>query len=69
MIDSILDIESFENPCVIIKGFLQQEWLKQHMFTVGLDQYISNSGLYEHIFLKNLKKLYKYYVKYDYQHQ
>ena len=36
VIDLIIDIESFENKCVIIKGLLQSDRLKQHMVAIGL---------------------------------
>ena len=38
VIDSILDIEEFEHKCVIIKGLLHSEKLKQHIVTIGVDQ-------------------------------
>ena len=37
-IGSILDIESFEQKCVIMKGLLQLDWIKQRMATIGIDQ-------------------------------
>ena len=39
------------------------------MFTIGLDQLLSNSYLYEHLCLENIKKLYKSAGKCDYQYQ
>ena len=39
------------------------------MFTVGADQSLSNSAIYEHICLGNMYKLYKYSVKCDEQQQ
>ena len=41
VIDLILDIESFEQQCVIIRGLLQSDRLKQHMVTIGIDQALS----------------------------
>ena len=39
------------------------------MVTIGVDQYLSNSTIYEHTRLKSIKKLYKYSGKlYDQQH-
>ena len=37
MIDLIIDIESFEPKCVIIKELLQSDLLKQHMVNIGID--------------------------------
>ena len=37
------------------------------MVTIGVYQSLSNSDLYEHIFLKKNQKLYKSYGKCDYQ--
>ena len=34
----IIDIESFEQQCVIIQGLLQSDRLKQHMVNIGIDQ-------------------------------
>ena len=47
VIDTILDIISFEHQCVIIQRLLHSERLKQHMAVIGLDQLLSNSVLYE----------------------
>ena len=46
VIDSIPDIHSFDQKCVIIKGLLQSEKLKQRMFTIGVDQSLSNCAMY-----------------------
>ena len=35
------------------------------MATIAVDQSLSNSAMYEHIFLENIKKLYKYFGKFD----
>ena len=34
---------------------LQLEQLKQHMVTIGVEQYLSNSDLYEQRCLENIK--------------
>ena len=39
------------------------------MVTILIDQQLSNSDLYKHIYMENIKKLYKYSGKYDDQHQ
>ena len=37
VIDLILDIESFEQQCVMLKDLLQSDRLKQHILTIGID--------------------------------
>ena len=59
VIDLILEIESFEQQCVIIKGFFWSERLENHMVAIGVDQSLSNSAMYKHRCLENIKKLYK----------
>ena len=46
VIDLIIEVESCEKKCVIIKGSLYSDWLKQHMVTIGIYQSLSNSALY-----------------------
>ena len=41
-----IEIESFEQKCVIIKGLLQSDWLKQNMVTIGIDQFLTNCAMY-----------------------
>ena len=69
MIDLIIGIEYFEKKCVIIKGLLQSDQLKQHMVTIGIYQSLSNSEMYQHGCLENIKKLYTSVVKWDNQQQ
>ena len=38
------------------------------MVTIVLDKFLSNSSLYEHIFLENINNLYKYAGKLDNKH-
>ena len=38
VIDLILEIEYFEQKCVILKGSFQSYWIKQHIVTIGIDQ-------------------------------
>ena len=57
-IDLILEIESFEQHCVILKGLFQSDQLKQYMVTIGIDQSLSNCEIYKHRCLKNIKKIY-----------
>ena len=52
--DTICEIDSFENKCVIIKGLLRSEQQKKNMATIGLYQSLSNSSLYEHRCLGNI---------------
>ena len=49
VIDSIMTIEQFEQICVTYKGILQSEELKYHIVTIGIDQLLSDSALYENI--------------------
>ena len=37
------------------------------MVTIGVDQYLSNSAIYEHRLMEKMKKLFKYSGKCDYQ--
>ena len=69
VVDLILDIYFFEHQCVIIKGLLQSELLEQHIVTVLLNQSLSNSSMYEHKCLENIKKLHKSNGTCDYQLQ
>ena len=39
------------------------------MITIGIDQYLSNSAMCEHICMENIKKVYKYYRNFDDQWQ
>ena len=65
LIDDILNIDSFDNQCVIIKGLLQSEQPKQHMVIIGMDQSLSKSALYKHRCLEIIKILYKLAGKCD----
>ena len=47
----ILEIQSFYQKCVIIKGLLNSEQMYQQMVTVGADQSSITSAIYEHICL------------------
>ena len=53
-IDTIIDIDSFDHKCVIIKGLLQSEQLKK-MVMIGVDQSLINSALHEHKFIETSK--------------
>ena len=39
------------------------------MVNIGVDQLLSNSSIYEHRYLENIKNLYKYDEKFDDQQQ
>ena len=69
VIDTILDIDSFEKQCVIIKYLLQSERLKQHMVIIDVEQSLRNSGFYGHICLGITQKLYNSAGKCDDQQQ
>ena len=43
--------------------------MEQHMVTIGIDQYLSNSALYEHRCLENINRVYKSGGKCDYKQQ
>ena len=47
---------------------LQLEQLKEHMVTIGIEKSLRNSAIYEHLYLENIKKLYKHADKCDNQH-
>ena len=59
VIDLFIEIESFDNQRVIIKGLFQSELLKQHMVTIGVDQLLSDSTIHEHRCMEKIKKLNK----------
>ena len=46
LIDLIIDIESFEQQRIVIKGLLKSDQLKQHMVTIGIDTLLSNCAIY-----------------------
>ena len=48
---------------------MKSEQLKQHIVTIGVDQSLSNSAMYEHRYLENICKLYKISGKCDNQQQ
>ena len=52
VIDTPFLIGLFEYKCVIIKGLMRSELLKQHIDTIVIDQSLSNSDLYEHNFFE-----------------
>ena len=51
VIDLIIEIKSLEQKCVILKGLLQSDQLKQYMVTIEIYQSLSNCEMYEHGFL------------------
>ena len=69
VIDTIIEIDSFDHQCVILTGLLQSKPLNQHNVIIGADQSLSNSVLYEQRYCENTKKLYKYDGNCDYQQQ
>ena len=69
VIDCVLLNDTFEQQCVVLKGMLQFPCLKYSMETIVIHQSLSNSALFEHICLKNTKKLYKPSAKNDDQQQ
>ena len=69
LIDSVISIDTFEQKCVVFKGMLQSLLLKYHVQTIGIDQSLSKTSIYEHKCLENIKKVYKQAGKFDYQQQ
>ena len=69
VVDYVLLNDTFEQQCVVLKGMLQLPRLKNHVKTIGIDQYLSNNALFEHKCLQNTKKLYKGACKCDDQQQ
>ena len=59
VIDCVLSIDTFEQKCVRLKGMLQSPRIKYHVRTIGIDQELSNSALFEHRSLQNIRKLCK----------
>ena len=48
---------------------LQSPRIKYHIKTIVIDQLFSNSAIFEHRYLQNIKKLYKHAWKWDHQQQ
>ena len=69
VIDCVLSIDIFGQKCVVLKCMLQSLHIKYHTKTIGIDKSSRNSALFEHICLKNIKKLYQYAGKCDNQQQ
>ena len=59
VIDYVISINTFEQKYIVHKIMLQSECLKEHMSTIGINQLLSNITLFEHIYLKKIKKLYQ----------
>ena len=68
VIDYFISINTFEK-CVVIKGMLQSPHIKYHMKTIGIDQSLSNSAIFEQKYLQNINKLYQHDGKCYYQQQ
>ena len=64
-IDSILSIDTFDQQCVVIKCMLQSPRLEDHMNTIGIDQSSFTRSSFEHICIKNTKKIYQHAGKCD----
>ena len=48
LVELFVGIDSFEQQCVILKGLLQSDLLKQHMVTIEIDPSLIYSAIYEH---------------------
>ena len=57
VIDLFLEIKLFDKA---ICDFVSVRAIEKNMATIGVDQSLSNSEIYEHRCLENIKKLYKY---------
>ena len=55
VIDYVLSIHTFEKKCFMLKGVLQSPLLRDHVQTIGIDQYLSNNAIYEHKCLEKSK--------------
>ena len=44
---------------MVIRVLLQSERLKEHMVKISVDKSLSNSSLYEHKCLENIKNIYQ----------
>ena len=66
-IDRVLSIDIFEQHCVVRKSMLQSPRLIYHGKTIGIDQSLSNSALFEHKCVQKPKNLYKHTGKCDVQ--
>ena len=51
------------NKCFVLKFVLQLPRIKDHMNTIGIDQSLINSDIFEHRCLQNIKKLYQHSEK------
>ena len=69
VIGCVLYIDTFEQQCVMRKCMLQSPRLKDNIKAIDIDESLINSALFEHIWLQNIKKLYKYAGKCDNQQQ
>ena len=65
----VLFIDTSEQHCSVIKFMVKSLCLKYHMKTIGIDQYLSNSALFKHRCLQNIKNLYKHAGKWEDQQQ
>ena len=61
VIDSVISIDTFEQQWVVLKGMLQSPQLKDHVQTIGIDQYIRyqiNNNTCPFCYKQNIKKLF-----------
>ena len=69
VIDCVISIDTFEQQCVVINGMSQSPRLKYHTKTIGIDQSLSNSALFEQKCIQSINKLYQHDDKCYYQQQ
>ena len=65
VIDCVLSIYTSEQQYVMHKGMLQSPHIKYHMKNIFIDQSLSNRSIFEHICLKNTRKLYQHAGQFD----
>ena len=51
VIYSVISIDTFEHQCVVIKGMLKLPQLKDHVQTIGIDQYKIIQQFMDNLFL------------------
>ena len=45
----VLSVDKFEQQGIVLKCVLQSPRIKYHMKTIGIDQSLSNSDIFEHM--------------------
>ena len=69
LICCVLSTDKSEQQCEVLKFMLKSLRLKYHVKTIGIDQLLRNSAIFEHRCFQNINKLCKHAGKCDNQHQ